>query len=91
MERRTNQNIHEANLKDAAILVARFLTRIEKAVGRAESFSGLCVHNGNWMEGGCAINGFVKGDRGTAEVRSILAGGYNIQRLHVRVLVHEWR
>lgn len=85
---RTDEQIHEANRESATALCENLLARIERAVGRAEGFSGLHVAKGNWLEGG-AINGYVSGDRGTAEVRSILAGGHNIQRLHVRVLVIE--
>lgn len=33
------------------------------------------------------FNGIVKGEHGTASIRTILAGGYNIQCLHYRVLV----
>lgn len=35
------------------------------------------------------LDGFVIGERGTAKVHTIGAGGYNIQCFHFRVLVHE--
>jgi len=80
-------DIRRRNHSYATAAVENLIARVEKAVGTPQGYSRLYVTKGNWMEGGSAINGYVSGDRGTAEVRSILAGGHNIQRLHVRVLV----
>lgn len=60
-----------------------FVKRISKVVGEIEDTSHLFMGNNG------AINGFVKGTQGSANVESILAGGYNIQCLHYRVLVKE--
>lgn len=35
------------------------------------------------------INGIISGPKGRFSIKSIFAGGYNIQCLHVRVLVHK--
>lgn len=83
----TDETIHDRNFRDATKMASNLIKRVEKAVGKVRSYSHLYVHNGNWLEGGSALNGFVEGEKGSCEVRSILAGGYNIQRLHVRVLV----
>lgn len=85
----SEDDIRRRNRSYATAAVENLIARVEKAVGTPQGYSRLYVTKGNWMEGGSAINGYVSGDKGTAEVRSILAGGHNIQRLHVRVLVIE--
>ena len=35
------------------------------------------------------LNGYIKGENGTCKIETIYAGGYNIQCLHYRVLVHK--
>lgn len=66
--------------KDAIQRKADFLKRISKKVGKIESVD---LHMANNME----INGTAKGDKGEAKVSSIIAGGWNIQKAHYRVLV----
>lgn len=54
--------------------------RLLAKVGKVLKTSGLNIGlDGN-------INGFVRGEKGSVEVRSILAGGWNIQCLHSRLL-----
>ena len=77
---------HKKNVRTAEALVKNLWVRVEdicKDVDDCELF----LSNANEWEGIC-INGFVKGTAGTAKVESILAGGYNIQKLHIRTLVH---
>lgn len=38
---------------------------------------------------GYGLNGIFKGENGTVRVQTVFAGGYNIQCLHMRTLVHE--
>lgn len=56
--------------------------RISKVTGEIKDCEQL--HIG----GNGSINGFVKGEKATAKVETIMAGGYNIQCLHYRVLVN---
>lgn len=65
-------------------LILNLLVRVEKKCGNVINTENLCVRPASE---GCAINGWIEGDKGNAHVESIYAGGYNIQRLHVRVLV----
>lgn len=83
---RTNSEIHDENAHSARCLVESLIRRTMKKVGTITDFSMLTVTYGNIYEG-AAINGYIKGESGRVEVRSIIAGGYNIQKRHVRVLV----
>jgi hypothetical protein len=84
---KSDEEINHDNTMTARNLIISLIKRTEKKVGTITDYSMLTVTKGNFMEGGAAINGIIKGKNGTVEVRSIYAGGYNIQKLHVRVLV----
>jgi len=58
------------------------IARVRKAVGTITDASNLYIGNN------AEINGYVIGTEGKAKVETITAGGYNIQRLHFRVLVN---
>jgi hypothetical protein len=73
---------HEKNFKSATAYVLDLYNRINAITGDVKEWSG--IHNA-----GASLNGIVKGKLGTARVETILAGGWNIQRLHCRTLVHK--
>lgn len=59
------------------------IERTNDIVGEITDASNLEI--GNNQE----LNGYIIGTRGTANVRTISAGGYNIQRFHFRTLIHK--
>lgn len=83
----TDEDIHRANVESGKRIILDLVNRVTKITGPVRDWSRLHVTAGNG--GGAVLNGLVVGDEGTAEVESIYAGGYNIQRLHVRTLVKE--
>ncbi|WP_035796411.1 hypothetical protein [Clostridium akagii] len=56
-------------------------TRCSAKVGLITDATGLYIGEN------LSLNGFVIGENGKAEIKTIFAGGYNIQCLHYRVLV----
>lgn len=82
---RSDRAIEEENTKAVKSLIVDFINRVKEKVGTISSMFGLRVSQNN--QGYAIINGYVEGTEGKCRVESILAGGYNIQRLHVRVLV----
>lgn len=78
----TTESIHKNNVKCAESFVMDLYNRIHLITGEVTDWADIHCK-------GVALNGYVTGNLGTVKVESILAGGYNIQRLHVRTLVHE--
>lgn len=78
----TKDQIHNENVRSAEATVMDLYNRVNAITGEVTDWDGI-----RW--GGKALNGEVHGKLGSVRVESILAGGYNIQRLHIRVLVHE--
>lgn len=77
----TDDEIIRNNERDAKNLIIDLFFRIRHITGEVIDWSNIhCSGN--------ALNGIVTGKEGKAKVETILAGGYNIQRLHIRVLVH---
>jgi len=82
---RSDEQIHDRNIKEGQRVILDLTDRVTKITGPITSYAGLHLTQGN---GGWAVlNGVVEGEDGKASVESILAGGYAIQRLHVRTLV----
>lgn len=80
----TDEEIHKKNEKDAEYFILDLYNRVKDITGEVTNWN---VHltMGNTFP---VLEGMVQGKEGKAEVETILAGGYNIQRLHIRTLVH---
>ena len=83
----TQEQIHKANVQAAESIVLNLLNRTVEIAGKITDCQGLRIDQDN--AGYSIINGLVIGEKGKARVESIGAGGYNIQRYHIRVLVKE--
>lgn len=83
----SDEDIHKDNVKNGKRIILDLLNRVTKITGPVTSYAGLHLTQGNG--GWSVLNGFVVGEDGKASVETILAGGYNIQKLHCRTLVHK--
>ena len=68
--------------REAEIKYDDIIERTNRVVGQITDASELRIGSTRGE-----LNGFIIGERGKAEVESILAGGYNIQCLHIRTLI----
>lgn len=82
---KSKDEIHKDNVKISKSLILDFYNRVKHITGDIIDWNGIYCEQGT--RGVTVLNGFVKGEKNVAEVKSIIAGGYNVQRLHIRVLV----
>lgn len=83
---KSDEQIHDNNVQSAENLIIDLIYRVRKITGEITDWSNICASAGTG--GFTVLNGTVIGKEGIACVESITAGGYNIQRLHIRVLVY---
>lgn len=83
---RKPEDEHKSNVKDAETLILNLINRVTEKVGQITDAQYLRLDRDN--DGFSIINGRIIGTKGECRVESIGAGGYNIQRYHIRVLVH---
>ena len=83
---KSDEQIHKDNVQSAENLIIDLIYRVRSITGEITDWSDVRASAGTG--GFTVLNGLVIGKEGRARVESITAGGYNIQRLHIRVLVH---
>ena len=83
---KSDEQIHDDNVQASEDLIIDLIYRVRKITGEIIDWSNIRATAGTG--GFTVLNGTVVGKEGVACVESITAGGYNIQRLHIRVLVH---
>lgn len=83
----TDEEIHKDNEKQAKAFIIDMYNRIRDITGEVTEWNGIRLEQGNAFP---VLTGLVIGKNGRARIETVLAGGYNIQRLHIRTLVHEY-
>jgi hypothetical protein len=82
---KSNDEIHRDNVRDAEAIILNLVNLVKGITGEITNWGNLYLQPDN--NGWSILNGRVEGKEGVAYVESIGAGGYNIQRYHIRVLV----
>ena len=80
---KSDEEFRKQEEKEAEIWLLDLYRRVRDITGTVKDASGI-----KW--GGKCLDGIIKGEKGTAVVETIVAGGWNIQRLHLRTLVKEF-
>lgn len=80
---KSDEEFRKQEEKEAEIWLLDLYRRVRDITGTVTDASGI-----RW--GGKCLDGIIKGEKGTAVVETIVAGGWNIQRLHLRTLVKEF-
>lgn len=86
LRHKTDDEIHNDNVNAAESIILNLVNRVKGITGEITNWGHLYLNPDN--NGWSVLNGRVEGKEGIAYVESIGAGGYNIQRYHIRVLVH---
>ena len=78
---KTEKQLREENEKHAHLFLLDLYNRVNAITGEVTDYTNVYLN-------GPALNGIITGKAGKAKIETIIAGGYNIQREHYRVLVH---
>lgn len=78
--RLSDEDIEKEAYRSAHAYILDLFERVTKYVGEITNIDDVRVD-------GLAINGYITGEKGKVELRTIIAGGHNIQCLHNRVIV----
>lgn len=81
--RHTDEEFRKIEEREADYWLINLYNRVKEITGEVTDCSYI-----RW--GGKGLDGYVVGKKGRANVETIGAGGYNIQRYHLRVLVHKY-
>ena len=80
----SDEDIKKHNERYAEDYIIDLYNRVKKEVGEVTDW-------GNIYLNGKALNGYIEGKLGKVEVETILCGGWNVQKLHQRVILHKIR
>lgn len=85
MLHKSDSEIEAENIKAANSVILNMIDRVISLTGKITDTKYIHLDRDN--NGYAIINGIIIGEKGQARIESIGAGGYNIQRYHIRVLV----